>query len=110
MAVVDQEIGGYFVDDPLFLEAEEDGFLLTRHGSAVPLAEVVAQGGRAGREAAAYVADVREHGFCFCREDKARTMPMTYIVRDFLAIALFKQVIYQEYYGLKREEDADPLC
>ena len=48
---------------------------------------MVAERGRAGREAAAYVADGGEHdySFCFCREDRARTMPVTDIVRDFLA-------------------------
>ena len=65
VAVVDKEIGGYFVDDALFLKTEKDGLLLPRHGAAVPLAEVVAERWRAGREAAAYVADGGEHGLLF---------------------------------------------
>ena len=65
VAVVDQQIGGDFVDYPLLFETEEYSLLLPRHGTAVPLAEVVAERGRAWREAAAYVADGGEHGLLF---------------------------------------------
>ena len=65
---------------------------------------MVAERGRAGREAAAYVADGGKHGFafCFCREDRARTMPVTDIVRDFLAaLAIIAVLAFCLHYCFK---------